>query len=72
MECDLILYHTNPEKIVRGYRKHYFDLGEMEFAGIDDFITMKKLKDDKYLRYDDSLSFMYHFRRSSQDVDDLV
>uniref|UniRef100_A0A182QLR1 RING-type domain-containing protein n=1 Tax=Anopheles farauti TaxID=69004 RepID=A0A182QLR1_9DIPT len=62
MECTFQLIHLNPEKTIRKTIRQYFDRIPQKGWGLRDFVTLKTILDDGYVRDNDSLELLYNIR----------
>ncbi|XP_058819290.1 E3 ubiquitin-protein ligase TRIM37-like [Topomyia yanbarensis] len=69
MECRFQLIHVDVKKIVHKQIKQCFDRTSQKDWGFRDFIALKTILDENYLKEDDSLELLYHIRPCSGDCD---
>ncbi|XP_055545915.1 E3 ubiquitin-protein ligase TRIM37-like [Wyeomyia smithii] len=69
MECRFQLLHTDAKKVIHKQIKQYFDCGAQKDWGFRDFIALKTILDESYLKEDDSLELLYHIRPCNGDCE---
>lgn len=62
MECRFQLIHADSKRIIHKKIKQFFDGGSQKDWGFRDFVTLRTILDDNYLKEDDSLELLYHIR----------
>uniref|UniRef100_A0A182NQG0 RING-type domain-containing protein n=1 Tax=Anopheles dirus TaxID=7168 RepID=A0A182NQG0_9DIPT len=62
MECTFQLIHLNPEKTISKTIRQYFDRTPQKGWGLRDFVTLKTILDEDYVRVNDSLELLYNIR----------
>uniref|UniRef100_A0A182PGV2 RING-type domain-containing protein n=1 Tax=Anopheles epiroticus TaxID=199890 RepID=A0A182PGV2_9DIPT len=65
MECTFQLIHLDPEKTISKTIRQYFDRTPQKGWGLRDFVTLKTILEDNYLRANDSLELLYNIRPCS-------
>ncbi|XP_053670625.1 E3 ubiquitin-protein ligase TRIM37-like [Anopheles nili] len=62
MECTFQLIHVDPEKTISKTIRQYFDRTPQKGWGLRDFVTLRTILSENYLRDDDSLELLYNIR----------
>lgn len=65
MECTFQLIHLDPEKTISKTIRQYFDRTPQKGWGLRDFVTLKTILEENYLRVNDSLELLYNIRPCS-------
>uniref|UniRef100_A0A182WSB0 RING-type domain-containing protein n=1 Tax=Anopheles quadriannulatus TaxID=34691 RepID=A0A182WSB0_ANOQN len=65
MECTFQLIHLEPEKTITKTIRQYFDRTPQKGWGLRDFVTLKTILEENYLRLNDSLELLYNIRPCS-------
>lgn len=65
MECRFQLLHPDSKRIIHKRIKQHFDRSTQKDWGFRDFVALKTILDDNYLKEDDSLELLYHIRPCS-------
>ncbi|EAT35116.1 AAEL012693-PA [Aedes aegypti] len=71
MECRFQLLHPDTKRIIHKRIKQHFDRSTQKDWGFRDFVALKTILDDNYLKDDDSLELLYHIRPCSSGGGDL-
>lgn len=69
MECRFQLIHADSKKIIHKKIKQHFDRGSQKDWGFRDFVALKTILDENYLKEDDSLELLYHIRPCGSEGD---
>ncbi|KXJ76592.1 hypothetical protein RP20_CCG009348 [Aedes albopictus] len=62
MECRFQLLHPDSKRVIHKRIKQHFDRSTQKDWGFRDFVALKTILDDNYLKDDDSLELLYHIR----------
>ncbi|XP_055610203.1 E3 ubiquitin-protein ligase TRIM37-like [Uranotaenia lowii] len=62
MECRFQLIHPDSKRGIHKKIEQYFDRSSQKDWGFRDFVALKTILDDNYLKEDDSLELLYHIR----------
>ncbi|XP_055641971.1 E3 ubiquitin-protein ligase TRIM37-like [Toxorhynchites rutilus septentrionalis] len=69
MECRFQLIHFDVKKNIQKKIKQCFDSSTQKDWGFRDFIALKTILDENYLKKDDSLELLYHIRPCAGDCE---
>ncbi|XP_058454892.1 E3 ubiquitin-protein ligase TRIM37-like [Malaya genurostris] len=69
MECRFQLIHADMNKVIHKQITQRFDRTTQKDWGFRDFIALKTILDENYLKEDDSLELLYHIRPCNGDCD---